>query len=188
MARATGSRGRRSSPPPGPEDVEVAFDRSSLVRVGGVGFLMLLAAVALLVLDEWRPGVPAPLWLRAPLAGLAALLGGWFLVAVSRRLRSDDPAIRIDASVALFHVSPGRRVLLRHDEITGVGEVEEVHGLQRAVIGDRQFLVATTREEGFWASSTLVGSRFVEGDLGTVRDLVSAALVRGRDGQRGQTP
>lgn len=170
-------------------DVEVAFDRSSLVRVGGVGLLLLVAAVAMLVIEEWRAGAePTPLWLRGLLAGLAALVAGWLLAAVSRRLRSDDPAIRIDASGALFHVNPGRRVLLRHDEITGVGELEEVRRRpHRAVIGDRLFQVTTTREEGFWASTIVVGSRFVDEDLGTVRDLVCAALARDGGEPRGST-
>ena len=162
--------------------MEVAFDRSSLGRLAGVGILLLLAAVMMLVLDEWRPGVPAPLWVRAPMAVLATLLGAWFLAAVYRRFRSDDPAIRIDAAGALVHVNPGRRVLLRHDEITRVGEVEEVRrGPSRVIIGDRLFRIATTREEGFWASSIVVGSRFVGEDLDTVRERVCAALASDDD-------
>lgn len=159
--------------------MEVAFDRSSLSRVAGSGILLLVAAVAMLLLEAGRSGATVPLRLRVPLAGLAALMGGWFLAGASRRWRSDDPAIGIDASGALFHVNPGRRVLLRLDEIAGVGGVESVRrGPHRAVIGDQVFTVATTRAEGCWASSIVVGSRFVAEDLDSVRGRVSAALER----------
>lgn len=97
--------------------------------------------------------------------------------AAAQRARSDDPAIRVEGPIVLFHVNPGRRIELRREEIRGIGPVRDVaQAVQRAVLGSHVFEVATTRPEGLRASSILVRSRFVAEDLAAVRDRLAEAL------------
>ncbi|MBW3576993.1 MAG: hypothetical protein KY462_04495 [Actinobacteria bacterium] len=161
--------------------VDVGFDRSALVRLWVVTAVAVLGGIGMLLAEYVFLGVEVPPWLRITLGVLAVVMGLWFGYAAFERARSDDPAIRLDGDTVLFHVNPGRRIVLRRDEIRGVGRVRDMtQAPQRAILGDRVFEVATTRAEGLRASSILVGSRFVAEDLAAVRERLAAALGSSR--------
>lgn len=85
-------------------------------------------------------GIEVPPWLRITFGVLAVVMGGWFLYAAAQRARSDDPAIRVEGPIVLFHVNPGRRIELRREEIRGIGPVRDVaQAVQRAVLGSHVF-------------------------------------------------
>ena len=159
--------------------MEVAFDRRGLVPLAVVAAACAAGGAAMVLTDAVLIGVPVPAPLRATLGLAAVALGTWFAVAVVSRARSADPAARVEGDGLLLHVNPGRRLVLGRDEVRSVGPVRPVpSAVRRWVLGGRAFEIATTRPEGLRASSVLVGSRFVAGDLQEVRDRLAAALQR----------
>ena len=141
----------------------------SVVSLAG-GAAMMLTDVVLL-------GVPLSKLLSKVIGVLAVLLGAWFGRAVMSRARSTDPALELRDGRLYLHVNPGRALVLRMDQVRGVGPVEPVRlAARRWVLGATTFEVQTTLPEGVRASAVVVGSRYVVGDLSTARDQLADAL------------
>ena len=104
------------------------------------------------------------------------LLGLWFGWAAVERWRSADLAIKVVGGQWRFHANPGRAVVLRVDQVRGVGPVQTVQGPARWMLGAATFNVLTCLPEGVRASSVTVGDRYVVGDLSEIRDRLSARL------------
>lgn len=156
----------------------VAFDQRGLRPLLLVAAVLGVGGVGLLVDDAVLLGVDVPTPLRCAFGGLALLLAGWLIRSVVRRRGSDDDAVRLDADVLRLHVNPGRVVVLRRDEVLGVGPVQPVPAAARRwVLGAEVFEIETTRPEGLRASAVVVGSRYIVGDLHVVRDQLAFRLL-----------
>lgn len=122
-------------------------------------------------------GVPLPKPVRIGIGVLAVLLGAWFGRAVLSRARSTDPALELREGRLHLHVNPGRVLVLRMDQVRAVGPVEPVRqAARRWVLGATTFEILTTLPEGVRASSVVVGSRYVVGNLSSVRNQLADAL------------
>ena len=130
-------------------------------------------------------GAPLPKPLRIAIGVLAVLLSAWFGRAVLSRLRSTDPAVELRDGLLHLHVNPGRELVLRVDQLRGIGPVEPVRqAARRWLLGAETFQLDTTLPEGLRASSVIVSSRFVVGDLAAARDLLANAVGMGPDTRR----
>ena len=139
--------------------------------------VLLVGGAAMMLTDVVLLGVPLSKPLRRGIGVLAVLLGAWFGRAVMSRARSTDPALELRDGRLHLHVNPGRALILGLDQVRGVGPVEPVRpAARRWVLGATTFEVRTTLPEGVRASSVVVGSRYVVGDLSTARDQLADTL------------
>jgi len=148
------------------------------VPLAVVAVVLLVGGAALTLTDVVLLGIPLPKPLRIGIGVLAVLLGAWFGWAVTSRARSSDPALELRDGRLHLHVNPGRALILRMDQVRGVGPVEPVRqAARRWVLGATTFEIRTTLPEGVRASSVVVGSRYVAGDLSAVRNQLADALA-----------
>lgn len=142
-----------------------------------VAVVSLVGGAAMTRTDVVLLGVSLPKPLSIGIGVLVVLLGAWFGRAVLSRARSTDPALELRDGRLHLHVNPGRKLVLRMDQVRGIGPVEPVRqAARRWVLGASTFEVRTTLPEGVRASSVVVGSRYVVGDLSAVRDQLANAL------------
>lgn len=154
-----------------------AFNRRGLVPLAVVSVVLLIGGLTMTVNEAVLFGVPLPPPVRVGTGLLAVLLGAWFGRAVLTRAFSSEPAVELRDGLIHLHVTPGRAIVLRPDQVRGVGPVEPAHtAARRCLLGKESFEVRTTLPEGVRASSVVVGSRYVVGSLSAARDQLVHAL------------
>ena len=153
-----------------------AFNRRGLVPLAVVSVVLLIGGLTMTVNEAVLFGVPLPPPVRVGTGLLAVLLGAWFGRAVLTRAFSSEPAVELRDGLIHLHVTPGRAIVLRPDQVRGVGPVEPARTAADGGCWARSFEVRTTLPEGVRASSVVVGSRYVVGSLSAARDQLVHAL------------
>ena len=157
--------------------LRIPFNRRSLRRLGLAAAFFSVTGVAMIFDAYVLFGQTVPTPFRIALGLSAVALGGFLGRSALTRARSVEPAIEVCGTKVAFHVNPGRRVTLNRTEVRGIGQVRPVaQRSQRLLLGGHVFEVYTTRPEGLRAASILVGSRYIDQDISTVRDDLAAAL------------
>lgn len=158
-------------------ELSVPFDPRGLRNLYATGALAIVLGVAMIFAEYVLLGMTVPTPLRIAFGMASVGLGCFLGVSARRRARTDEPALQVHGDQLFLHVNPGRRVTLDLSEIKKVGEVRLVGPRwQRIFLGQHVFEIQTTRSEGLRASTVLVGSTFIFGDLRACRENLVLAL------------
>lgn len=148
---------------------DVPFRKLGLIPVAGAALLSAAIGVAVIAIEVVGDHDPNPLVVALGVVTVA--LGAWLARGVAERARADDPAIAVRDELLHVHVTPGRSLVLRRDQVISIDGPERSR--HRLVVGRQQVIIITTTLTSRWLSpKIIVAERLIDAPIDEVVELL----------------